>query len=142
MPRPVRDAPRPVHASGFSSGVLRLSGENRADRIDAAAPTRHPLRYLANATTLEEQIGELTNVAKGLPRLGLPAYNWLADHTHAVMQKAGKRLNTIFPQGPALGASFDSTLMRNVAAAIGAEARAQHAEALADGRERTAENVG
>ena len=41
--------------------------------LDPALPLEARLDYLVNVTTLEEQIGELANVARGVPRLGLPA---------------------------------------------------------------------
>ncbi len=69
----------------------------------------------------------MIDVAPGIPRLGIPAYNWWNEALHGVA-RAG--VATVFPQAIGLGASWDTTLIFNVADIISTEARAKHHEAL------------
>jgi beta-glucosidase len=84
--------------------------------------------------TLEEKVLQLTDSAKAIPRLNVPAYEWWNEALHGVA-RAGAA--TVFPQAIGLAASFDPALMHDVATAISDEARAKHHEFLNRGlRER------
>jgi beta-glucosidase len=65
------------------------------------------------------------NDAPAIPRLGIPAYEWWNVCLHGVA-RAGAA--TVFPQAIGMAASFDASLMREVATAISDEARAKHHE--------------
>ena len=65
------------------------------------------------------------NDAPAIPRLNVPAYEWWNECLHGVA-RAGAA--TVFPQAIGLAATFDRTLMREVATAISDEARAKHHE--------------
>jgi beta-glucosidase len=80
---------------------------------------------LVSRMTTEEKISQLMNDAAAIPRLGVPAYEWWNECLHGVA-RAGPA--TVFPQAIGLAASFDKDLMREVATAIGDEARAKHHE--------------
>ena len=75
--------------------------------------------------TLEEKISQLRNDAPAIPRLGVPAYEWWNEALHGVA-RAGAA--TVFPQAIGLAATFDPSLMHEVATAISDEARAKHHE--------------
>jgi beta-glucosidase len=80
---------------------------------------------LVSRMTTDEKISQLINDAAAIPRLGVPAYEWWNECLHGVA-RAGPA--TVFPQAIGLAASFDEDLMREVATAIGDEARAKHHE--------------
>jgi len=73
--------------------------------------------------TLEEKISLLGYQSKPVTRLGIPAYNWWNEALHGVA-RAGAA--TVFPQAIGLAATFDTTLINEVATAISDEARAKH----------------
>jgi len=80
---------------------------------------------LVSRMTTDEKISQVMNDAVAIPRLGVPAYEWWNECLHGVA-RAGPA--TVFPQAIGLAASFDTDLMRQVATAIGDEARAKHHE--------------
>ena len=80
---------------------------------------------LVSRMTAEEKVSQLMNDAPAIPRLGIAAYEWWNECLHGVA-RAGAA--TVFPQAIGMAASFDKPLMREVASAIGDEARAKHHE--------------
>lgn len=95
----------------FSFNNNKLSIEERVD-------------ILVSQMTVDEMISQLVNQAAALPRFEIPDYNWWNEALHGVARN-GKA--TIFPQGIALGATFDPDLIKRVASAISTEARAKYA---------------
>ncbi len=81
------------------------------------------VEILVSQMTTEEKISQLTNDAAAIPRLKIPDYNWWNEALHGVARN-GKA--TIFPQGIAIGATFDPDLAERVASAISTEARAKY----------------
>ncbi len=75
--------------------------------------------------TLEEKIMWLGHRSPGIPRLGIPEYNWWNEGMHGV-SRAG--VATVFPQSIALAASWDTKGMYMVADIVSTEARAKHHE--------------
>ncbi len=69
--------------------------------------------------------------APGIPRLGIPAYDWWNEALHGVA-RAG--IATVFPQAIGLAATWDTDLMHRVADAISDEARAKHHDAVRHGQ--------
>ena len=53
------------------------------------------MAQLVAAANLTEMIGQLTNAAPAIERLGVPAYNWLSDDEHGVRGWE----STYFPDG-------------------------------------------
>jgi beta-glucosidase len=74
--------------------------------------------------TLDEKVEQLLNVAPGIPRLGIPAYNWWTESLHGAI---GTVPTTNFPEPIGLAATFDEPLLHDVAATISAEVRGLHA---------------
>lgn len=89
-------------------------------------------RSLVAAMTLEEKINNTRFDSPGLPRLGLPAYNWWSEALHGVADSRGVHFAdsgefsyaTSFPSPIGLGSAFDDELVKQVATVISTEARA------------------
>ncbi|HEY3860454.1 MAG TPA: glycoside hydrolase family 3 C-terminal domain-containing protein [Verrucomicrobiae bacterium] len=92
---------------------------------DPSQPLDLRVRDLAGRMTPEEKALEVCNVAPGIPRLGLPAYNYWNECLHGI-GRAG--IATVFPQAIGMAASFDPALLHTVADAIATEARAKNRE--------------
>lgn len=80
---------------------------------------------LVERMTLEEKISQTGNASAAVERLGIPSYDWWNECLHGVA-RAGEA--TVFPQAIGMAASFDRTLMHEVATVISDEARAKHHE--------------
>ncbi|KAL4894939.1 putative exo-1,4-beta-xylosidase bxlB [Aspergillus ambiguus] len=87
---------------------------------------------LVAAMTLEEKINNTQYEAPGVPRLGLPAYNWWSEALHGVAGSPGVHFSdsgnfsyaTSFPSPIVLGATFDDDLVKRIATVVGTEGRA------------------
>ncbi|WNJ16574.1 glycoside hydrolase family 3 C-terminal domain-containing protein [Pontibacter sp. G13] len=101
-----------------------IAQEVRPAHLDTSLPIEERAELLVSQMTNEEKISQLKNQAVGIPRLGVPSYNWWNEALHGVARN-GKA--TIFPQGIAIGATFDPELAQRVASAISTEARAKFA---------------
>ncbi len=72
--------------------------------------------------TLEEKASMMENTTPGVPRLGIPKYNWWSEALHGV---AFAGTATVFPQAIGLAAMWDYSLQREVASVVGLEGRAK-----------------
>ena len=88
---------------------------------------------LVSRMTLEEKAAQMQNSAPAIARLGVPEYDWWNEALHGVA-RAG--MATVFPQAIGMAATFDTTLMGQVATAISDEARAKHQRFLDVGMHR------
>eukprot|EP01051_Picozoa_sp_SAG22_P009234 SAG22_NODE_755_length_7442_cov_2.270598_2_plen_788_part_00 len=104
-----------------ASGYLHCPGL-AGTHLDHTLDTETRVSLLINATSLTEQILQLTNAAPAIEHAGIPGYNWLSDDEHGVRGWQ----STYFPNGPGLGASFDKELLYSVGQVVGLEARAKH----------------
>jgi beta-glucosidase len=95
--------------------------------LDPAYPFDERVSDLIARLTLQEKVGLMSYPAKGIPRLGIPAYNYWNEALHGVARN-GKA--TVFPQAIGMAASWDRQLIQRVASAISDEARAKYHEAL------------
>jgi beta-glucosidase-like glycosyl hydrolase len=101
---------------------------------DDSLPIAARARALVSSLTLDEKIAQLSNTAGGVPRLGIPPYQWwseslhgLADNGPGVNFSSGPvRAATAFPQVILTTAAFNRSLWRAVAEAVAVEARAMH----------------
>ena len=107
--------------------AVRSAVPKKALYTDPKRPLKDRVRDLVSRMTLKEKVSQMLHDAPGIPRLGVPAYNWWNECLHGV-GRAG--LATVFPQAIGMAASFDTDLMHRVACAISDEARAKHHEAL------------
>lgn len=81
--------------------------------------------------SLEEKASQLINQARAIPKLQVPVYDWWSEALHGVA-RAGKA--TVFPEPIGLAATFDDSLIHEMAIAVGTEARAKHDLAVKAGR--------
>ena len=93
---------------------------------DTARPPAERAADLVRRLSVAERISQIMMSAPGIPRLGIPAYDWWNECLHGVA-RAG--VATVFPQAIAGAATWDPELWHNAAAAMGDEARAKHNEA-------------
>ena len=82
---------------------------------------------LLSRMTLEEKASQLVNQARAIPRLQVPAYDWWSEALHGV---ANAGTATVFPEPIGLAATFDDSLIHQMAIVIGTEARAKHNQAV------------
>jgi beta-glucosidase len=95
-------------------------------------PMQARLDDLLSRLTLEEKIDLMVHKSPGVPRLGIPAYNYWNEALHGVARNGRA---TVFPQAIGMAATWDTRLIEQVGSAIGDEARAKHHAALrANGR--------
>ncbi|PWH16935.1 MAG: glycosyl hydrolase [Anaerolineae bacterium] len=85
------------------------------------------VRDLISRLTLEEKVGLMSHPAHGIPRLGIPAYNYWSEALHGVARNGRA---TVFPQAIGMAATWDKDLIQQVASAIGDEGRAKYHAAL------------
>ncbi len=90
-------------------------------------PLEERLQDVMVRLTLDEKIAQLNYNAQAIDRLNIPAYNWWNEALHGVARH-GKA--TVFPQAIGLAATFDDSLIFQIATAISDEARAKYNAAL------------
>ncbi len=89
---------------------------------------------LISQLTLAEKAANMMNGAPGVPRLGLPGYQWWSEALHGVAGSPGVSFSTplgsnysyatSFPMPILMGAAFDDDLIHQVAGVVGTEGRA------------------
>ncbi|KAJ0158456.1 putative exo-1,4-beta-xylosidase bxlB [Colletotrichum tanaceti] len=109
------------------------------DVCDESLPPRERAAALVAALTVREKLDNLVNEAPGVPRLGVPPYEWWSEGLHGLASSPGTRFSsprpggggggnfthaTSFPQPIVLGAAFDDDLVRAVGHVVSREARA------------------
>ncbi len=99
--------------------------------LDPALPTDTRVADLVSRLTLEEKDTLMKNGAAGVPRLGIPKYDWWNEALHGVA-RAGDA--TVFPQAIGLAAMWDDKFMQTVADTVSTEARAKYNEAIRQGK--------
>ena len=95
--------------------------------LHPARPFHERVEDLIARLTLQEKVGLMSHPAKGVPRLGIPAYNYWSEALHGVARNGRA---TVFPQAIGMAATWDRELIQRIASAIGDEARAKYHEAL------------
>jgi beta-glucosidase len=98
---------------------------------DRTNPLEARIDDLLGRLSLTEKIGEMMHENPGIPRLGVPTYNWWNEACHGV-GRAGRA--TVFPQVIGLAASWNRSLVHAVATATSDEARAKHHDSVRRGR--------
>jgi beta-glucosidase len=80
---------------------------------------------LVSRMSLEEKVLQMKDVAPAIPRLGVPEYNWWNEALHGVARSG---LATVFPQAIGFAATWNDSLVYEMAKVISDEARAKHHE--------------
>jgi beta-glucosidase len=99
--------------------------------LDPAQPVDARVDDLIHRMTLEQKASQLVNQARAIPDLQVPAYDWWSEALHGV---ANAGTATVFPEPVGLAATFDDSLIHEMAVVIGTEARAKHEQAVKAGR--------
>jgi beta-glucosidase len=99
--------------------------------LDPSKPVEARVDDLISRMTLEEKASQLVNQARAIPRLQVPGYDWWSEALHGV---ANAGTATVFPEPIGLAATFDPSLIHEMAVVIGTEARAKHNQAVRAGR--------
>jgi beta-glucosidase len=86
-------------------------------------PIQDRVNDLVGRMTLDEKISQMMDVAAGIPRLGIPVYNWWNEGLHGV---ARADIATVFPQAIGLAATFNDSLHFEIANVISDEFRAKY----------------
>ena len=94
--------------------------------LDPSLPVESRVRDLVSRLTLDEKASLMRNGAAGVPRLGIPKYDWWNEALHGVA-RSGEA--TVFPQAIGLAAMWDEEFMHTLAHTVGIEARAKFNEA-------------
>src|SRR4051794_6991577 len=98
--------------------LLLIIASSKAQTIpiyrDANAPEDARVNSLLHTLTLQEKTDMLGYVSPGVQRLDIPAYNWWNEGLHGVA-RAGEA--TVFPQAIGMAASFNDSLLHEVASA-------------------------
>jgi beta-glucosidase len=77
---------------------------------------------LIRRMSLAEKVAQLQNGAPGIPRLGLPSYDYWSEALHGVANNGDA---TVFPQAIGAAATWDPALLQQESAVIGIEGRAK-----------------
>ncbi len=104
--------------------------------MDATAPYEYPFQNpdlpidvrvddLVGRLDVVEKASQMLHGAAGIPRLGIPQYNWWNEGLHGVA-RAG--IATVFPQAIGLAAMWSAERLFQIATVISDEARAKHHE--------------
>lgn len=89
---------------------------------DSSRPMDDRIHDLMSRMSLAEKVEQIRNTTPGIPRLGIPAYDFWSEALHGV-GFAGNA--TVFPQAIGAAATWDTPLMHREADVISTEARAK-----------------
>lgn len=88
--------------------------------LSAQSDISNRIKHVISQMTLEEKINQMNaDSNKAIPRLGIRDYKWHNECLHGVIAPGA----TVFPQVIGLAATFDRSMVHEVAAAISDEAR-------------------
>jgi len=111
----------------FSIYTQNLEINTTKSHFDLSLDFEMRASILVAKMSLNEKISQLGNNAPAIPRLGVLEYNWWNECLHGVA-RAGTA--TVFPQAIGMAATFNPSLINDIAVVISDEARAKHHEAL------------
>ena len=86
---------------------------------------------LLGRLTLEEKIRLMRNGSLGIPRLGIPPFDWWSEALHGVGRNG---ISTVFPSCIGMACSFDDNLIERIFTAVSDEARAKNTIARREGK--------
>src|SRR5215469_7547724 len=91
--------------------------------MNPALPVDVRANDLISRLTPEEKVYQMMNSTPAIPRLHIPEYDWWNEALHGVARSG---VATVFPQPIGMAATFDDSLLHQVATAISDEARAMY----------------
>ncbi len=125
---------------GLLALVLLISSSYLPAQTPAAQPSSETMPYknaslstearvddLVSRMTLDEKVSQLINTAPGIPRLGVPAYDWWSEGLHGIARSG---YATMFPQAIGMAATWDDALVGQMGTTTSIEARAKYNDAI------------
>ena len=109
-------------AASILATAALAAAEPKPAYLDYSQPIELRVHDLVSRMTLEEKASMMENTMPGVPRLGIPKYDWWSEALHGV---ANAGVATVFPQAIGLAATWDVPLHGEVAHVIGVEGRAK-----------------
>ena len=110
-------------ADAFSAAAVRIPEINDPPVWrDPSQPLPGREKDLIRRMSLAEKVAQLQNGAPGIPRLGLPAYNYWSEALHGVAANGNA---TVFPQAIGMASTWDPALIQQESTVIGIEGRAK-----------------
>jgi beta-glucosidase len=100
---------------------------NQPAYLDTNLPFPKRVEDLLSRLTLDEKVAMMNHPTLGVPRLGIPGYNFWSEALHGVARNGRA---TVFPQAIGMAATWDRDLIHQIATAISDEGRAKYHEAL------------
>lgn len=112
--------------------VLPVSAQNsQLPYLNPDLPIDVRVNDLVSRMTLEEKVSQMTHTSRGIPRLGIPDYNWWNECLHGVARSTEKV--TVFPQPIGIAATFNPDALFTAAEMIADEGRAVYNESVKKG---------
>src|ERR1035437_1627993 len=110
-------------ADRFSAAATRIPEINEAPIWrEPSQPLQARANDLIRRMSLAEKVAQLQNGAPGIPRLGLPAYDYWNEALHGV---ANDGIATVFPEPVGGAAAWNPELLHQEGTVIGIEGRAK-----------------
>jgi beta-glucosidase len=109
-------------AIGFCLLLTRTEAQNDP-WTNPALPLDLRVNDLISRLTPEEKVYQMMNSTPAIPRLHIPEYDWWNEALHGVARSG---IATIFPEPIGMAATFDDSLLHQVADVISDEARAMY----------------
>ena len=100
---------------------------NQPAYLDTNLPFPERVQDLISRLTLDEKVAMMNHPTQGVPRLGIPGYNFWSEALHGVARNGRA---TVFPQAIGMAATWDKDLIHQIGTAISDEGRAKYHEAL------------
>lgn len=114
----------------FAQVLIAQENNENPDYRNPGLAIEERVDDLVSRMTLEEKVSQMLDMAKAIPRLKIPEYDWWNECLHGV-GRAG--VATVFPQAIAMAATWNPELILEMADVISTEARAKHHEAVRQG---------
>jgi beta-glucosidase len=114
--------PKWAAAAACLAATAFAAADSHPAYLVPAQPQQVRIKDLISRMTLEEKASMMENTTPGVPRLGIPKYDWWSEALHGV---ANAGVATVFPQAIGLAATWDVPLHGQVAHVIGVEGRAK-----------------
>ncbi len=118
----------PVLILSFLATVAYGQSHRSLPFRDLTLPLDLRVKDLVSRLTLDEKIAQMDDGAPSIPRLGIPAYNWHVEGAHGAWAWGGIPNTTVYPQVIGLAASWNTSLIHEIAAATSDEIRAVYFE--------------
>lgn len=112
---------------GMGLGLTSAAQVSGVVYLDPTLSPEQRAHDLVRRMTLEEKAEQSLNTAPGIPRLGIPAYDYWNEGLHGVARSG---YSTLFPQAIGMAATWDAPLLGSIGEVVSIEARAKYNEAV------------